>query len=470
MKNHVSSRRSFLRGSAGFLLATPLLTSLLPRQARAQATVPVRYVQWVTNFGQYGAQFWPDEQYAPEEVVAGGAGAGVKARALSAISGPISTVLGATFDPVRAKLNVVRGLSLIVDKHFHNACAPTCASWPREDNHVPFFSYSVDAILEQSRKFYPQAVRVPVLRMTPGVNSSALYGSFCWTTQNGKPFKLPCLDSTAAALTAVFSGGASGSAGAAQQAARAAQLRLTDVVIEDYRRVSNGSAIGSADRALLSSYMDLLADVQNRMKVEAPACTPPSQLTQRDFDVLHQNATDIAVAAMLCGATRAVAYHCLQGSSKLSYDYNTFHGWAHEDAQKHAFVTTWRYAQAARLIQKMNSFVEGNGRTLLDNSLVYLGNELSVPNHGEGHLQNMPIVTAGSAGGRLTTGQYIDFGDRPMNNLLVTIFAAMGLGPEDYERGGAPGFGDYVGTNAAEYAAYTTPAERRKPLPFLFLG
>jgi hypothetical protein len=466
MKLHPLSRRLFLQGSAGFMLAAPALSSLLPRAARAQdAPVPTRYVQWITNFGQYKANFWPAEQYDPSEVV--DSAAGVKARPLSSISGAMSPVLGPAFDAVRAKMNVIRGLSLIVDKHYHNACVPTCGSWPRQDNLTPAFAYSVDAVLEKSKKFYPSAVRVPVLRMTPGVNSAVQYGSFCWTTQNGKPFKLPCIDSTSSALNAVFGGGA-GQAAATDGAARAARMRLTDRVLEDYRQVSGSRAIGAADRALLSNYMDLLADVQNRMSVEAPACTPPSQMTQRDFDVLHQNATDIAVAALLCGATRAVAYHCLQGDASLAYDYNTFHGWAHEDAARHGAMMSWRYVQAARLMRKMDSFVESNGRTLLDNSLVYVGNELSEPGHGEGHLQNMPILTAGSASEQLVTGQYIDFGKRPMNNLLVTIFAAMGLGPQDYERAGVQGFGDYTGKNAAQYAAFTSGAERRKPLPFLY--
>jgi hypothetical protein len=82
----------------------------------------------------------------------------------------------------------------------------------------------------------------------------------------------------------------------------------------------------------------------------------------------------------------------------------------------------------------------------------------------------MPILTAGSAGGKLVTGEYIDFGARLMNNLLITIFNVMGLSPADYERNGVVGFGDYEGNRSANYAEYVSTEARRSPLPYLYRG
>jgi hypothetical protein len=459
-------RRMFLQGAGGAaVLAVPLLPSLLPRSARSQAAEPaVRYVQWVTDHGQYADRFWPNATLADTGV------AGVRAAALSSISGRLSEVLGSDWDALRPRINLVHGLDLMVEENFHNACVPTCASWPRVDNHEPEFSYSVDAILEESSTVYPTPVRVPALRLTPGVNSNYKWGSFCWTTRNGSPFKLPCYDSTQTAFSAVFGDAMSAAGGGPQLDPQvAARVRLTDQVIDDYRAVAAGSSISAADRQQLTDYMDLLADVQRRMQLQAPDCTPPEQLSENDFDVLHRNAIDIAVAAMLCGSTRVVAYHCYQGSPS-AYDEETFHAWAHDDASLHAPMQEWRYRQLARLIATMDSFVESNGRSLLDNSLVYASNELSDPGHGATHLLGIPIITAGSAGGRLVTGQYIDFGGRLMNNMLITVFAAMGLSPADYERDGVVGFGDYQGRESERYAAYVGDAERRKPLPYLYTG
>ncbi|MDD9945307.1 MAG: DUF1552 domain-containing protein [Myxococcales bacterium] len=465
MKTSHLSRRMFLQGSGGALLAIPSMVSLLPRAARAQEAAsapPVRYVQWITNHGQFKQHFWPADRFAPNETEAD---TGVKFRPLSEISGPMSTVLSSAFDPFRGKMNVLRGLDLMASKNFHNACAPTCGSWPRVDNHIPEFSHSVDSILEKSSIVYPNTVAVPALRLTPGVASSFKWGSFCWTTKNGKPFKLPCYDDTGAALNAVFpkSGRAGGAGNGASE-----RDRLTDQVIEDYRSVVNGGAISANDRQQLSNYMDLLADLQNRQSAAAPSCDAPDQVRENNFDALHENATDIAVAAMLCGATRVVAYHCFQGA-RNSYDEPTYHGWAHGDAAKHGPMQAYRYKHLAMMLEKMDAFTERDGNTLLDNAVVYSCNELSQPGHGSEHLEDMPVMLAGSAGGQLTTGNYIDFDDRLLNNLLITMFHVMGLtSPDDYEQRNVVGFGDYQGDNANRYRAWVSDAERRKPLPFLF--
>ena len=82
------SRRMFLQGAGGAVLAIPTLTSLLPRAARAQAAAPsVRYVQWVTDHGQYADRFWPSA------TLTRGAGAGIKAMPLRSIDGALSQVL-----------------------------------------------------------------------------------------------------------------------------------------------------------------------------------------------------------------------------------------------------------------------------------------------------------------------------------------------------------------------------------------
>src|SRR5690606_8121007 len=111
------------------------------------------------------------------------------------------------------------------------------------------------------------------------------------------------------------------------------------------------------------------------------------------------------------------------------------------------------------------------GSTVLDNTLIYACNELSAPNHGDGHMKDMPIVTLGGGAGRWRTGEYIDFGGRLMNNFLVSIFNVMGLSPDQYERNGQEGFGDYHGDTAFNYAdQFATAAMKRAPLPYVFLG
>jgi hypothetical protein len=107
----------------------------------------------------------------------------------------------------------------------------------------------------------------------------------------------------------------------------------------------------------------------------------------------------------------------------------------------------------AKLLEKLD-IEESDGATVLDNSLIYWGNEL-----GFNHIAySVPCLLAGSAGGAIRTGQYIDYIDWegrsyfsqedgnvikgvPHNRFLVTMLQAMGLEPADYERDGQPGYG-----------------------------
>ena len=107
----------------------------------------------------------------------------------------------------------------------------------------------------------------------------------------------------------------------------------------------------------------------------------------------------------------------------------------------------------AKLLAKLD-VPEMGGTTYLDNSLVYWGNEL-----GFNHIAySVPCLLAGSAGGFIKPGRYIDYIDWdgrayfaqengnvikgiPHNQFLVTALQAMGLAPADYETGGKPGYG-----------------------------
>jgi hypothetical protein len=72
----------------------------------------------------------------------------------------------------------------------------------------------------------------------------------------------------------------------------------------------------------------------------------------------------------------------------------------------------------------MDHVVEGNGKSMLDNSLVVWLNGLG---KGNNHTRdNIPYVLAGSAGGYFPTGRYLTY-DNAHNDLMVSILNAMGL-------------------------------------------
>ncbi|HVZ36033.1 MAG TPA: hypothetical protein VG963_26580, partial [Polyangiaceae bacterium] len=67
---------------------------------------------------------------------------------------------------------------------------------------------------------------------------------------------------------------------------------------------------------------------------------------------------------------------------------------------------------------------EGNG-SVLDNTLLVWGNELSVGNtHSH---KSIPFVVIGNAGGQFKTGRFIDYGSVSNNRLLISVMQAMGV-------------------------------------------
>ncbi len=119
----------------------------------------------------------------------------------------------------------------------------------------------------------------------------------------------------------------------------------------------------------------------------------------------------------------------------------------------------------AKLLERLD-VPEAQGRTFLDNSVVYWGNEV-----GFNHINlSVPALLAGSAGGFPRTGRYVDYIDWngkayfgqnggtvikgiAHNRLLVTLLRSMGLSANDYESQGKPGYGSdsTIGKSASSW-------------------
>jgi hypothetical protein len=75
-------------------------------------------------------------------------------------------------------------------------------------------------------------------------------------------------------------------------------------------------------------------------------------------------------------------------------------------------------------MQQLASVPEGDV-TMLDHTVILWVNELA---QGNTHLHDrMPFVLAGSGGGALRTGRYLNFGGASHNDLLVSVLNAFGI-------------------------------------------
>jgi hypothetical protein len=193
-----------------------------------------------------------------------------------------------------------------------------------------------------------------------------------------------------------------------------------------------------------------------------------------DITTKWQLFLDVVAAAVMCGQTRlaTIAVHKALGPGPNANDPTLFGYYHSEDASGgtwHGLAHDFGNANSRRILKGVNQWIAseiiaglcrrldvpaGNGRTFLDDSLVYWGNEL-----GFNHIAySVPCLLAGGAGGAIRPGRYLDYIDWdgrayfsqedgnvikgiPHNRFLVSVLQAFGLGPADYERNGARGYG-----------------------------
>ena len=192
----------------------------------------------------------------------------------------------------------------------------------------------------------------------------------------------------------------------------------------DFRRT-----IGSADKARLDEYFTSVREMEGRLALQlekpapAPVCHIPKAL-EKDFVVgidtellasRHNVMTDMLVMALACNQTNvfnmlysdATAITTRAGYSKVHHTitheepYDVKLGYQTDSA----WFATRAMESFAYFVKAMANFKEGDG-TLLDRSLVMAYSDLALAQVHS--LTGIPIMTAGTASGRMKTGIHFD--------------------------------------------------------------
>lgn len=499
------SRRLFLRGLGGAALALPFLESMVPKAARAQATGPKRFIVVKTFSTQIVKEWYPsfegngyvlkNSRYSDskgdgttlltEPLVSGLPYTGAPLTDFQTASG-ISGILGEKLNPYLSKLNLIRGLDFLPEVN-HNyggllgnfsSCTNATPCTADELTDIP----TIDQVLAYSSKFYAQVPVQRYLHLSQGVSDSMSYSD---RGGAGPVEQLKARTNPLDAFNDLFGGL---SLPQDQGTPMGSDVNpndslLVDRVMEQYRALKQSSRLSSDDRQKLDQYVNLMAELQAKLSVRPIlSCTAPAEPESlannegtdptdiaRKWDVM----LDLVQAGLLCDSTRIVtlAVHKALGpgpdpdDATLTGHYHsenasggTWHGLAHDWGNENSRrmltgINRWVANEFfAKLLERLD--VPEGESTILDNSLVYWGNEL-----GFNHIAySVPCLTAGSAGGAITTGRYLDYIDWenhayfsqedgnvirgiPHNQFLVSVLQAMGLSPDDYERNGQPGYG-----------------------------
>jgi hypothetical protein len=222
---------------------------------------------------------------------------------------------------------------------------------------------------------------------------------------------------------------------------RAQRKSVLDAVLDQLDYVK--SRVGADDGKRIEAHLAAVRDIESRLgtgaATSAAACARPTQdpvanINANDsFPAVGKLQMDILVMALACDLTRVAS---LQWSCAVSGTRFTWlgisrghHDISHDGDNVAASmdqltqINRWYAQQLAYLLGKMDQVVEPGG-TLLDNSLILWGNELTKGNvHSHG---DAAFVLAGSAAGYFQTGRNLSFpGNVPHNNLLVSVLNAM---------------------------------------------
>jgi hypothetical protein len=494
------SRRTVLRGAAGALLALPFLESLAPREAAGQSAVPPRRFIVLKSFStQLVKEWYPSftgNGYALKNSKYSGSKAdGTTLLTQKLVAGKnytwapladfetpngISGILGPALNPFLSKLTLIRGLDFLpaVNHNYGgllgNFASCTAATPCDADSlaDVP----TIDQVMAYSPKVYPNTPGLRSQHLSQGVTDAMSYSDL--GKVGGAVQQLKARTNPLDAFNDVF--------GTVMTGAPATENRdklLVDRVYADYVRLRQQARLSAADKQVVEQYVTLVAELQAKLSsTPMMACTPPARPTSLanntsldvgDITTKWDLFLDVVTAAVMCDRTRVITIgvHKALGpgpgtSSDLTGYYHsedasggTWHGLAHDFASENARrmlkgINGWIASEVfAKLLAKLD-IPEAGGTTYLDNSLVYWGNELGFNHIG----YSVPCLLAGSAGGFIKPGRYLDYIDWdgrayfsqedgnvirgiPHNQFLVTALQAMGLSPADYERDGKPGYG-----------------------------
>jgi hypothetical protein len=492
-------RRRFLAGPGGAALALPFLPSLFtPREAAAQARSFKCFVDFGTEHGAVrNRDMFPALPATPTTMSYGGHTIRQAPLLPTVANGEtrVSALLRAPsteFSAVLAgKMNVLNGLDVPLylghsrGVHLGNFAASDQVS---ASGASAYARQTIDQIIGWSRSFYGDGTGVRERVIVQGALS---YAHADPAARTGTLRQVSSTSSSNQHLFDVLFGTSTTNSGAAQQAL------LVDQVLASYQQLRNSNArLSAEDRRRLDEHMQRMFELQRKLR-SVTALQPPPRPTTNSSAVRDNSAfdrtpglqtqfmqlyNDILVAAFATGVSRVAAI------SAREYTFSDYGGgWHQEVAHQHDQRQSAYDLLAAGnrlffrsvlldLVRKMDAVSTGDGRTLLDHSLVAWSQEAGNYTHDQ---ISIPVVSFGSAGGVLRTGQYCDYRNlakyRQRDDGLIdegqwygllwhqwlgSVLQSMGLARSEYEANGVGGWPSarFMDANAGWYYLNGNPA------------
>lgn len=429
MKHQLLSRRRLLRGmlrGSAVGVGLPLLDIFLNDSGTAYADggrLPVCFGTWFWGLGLSPGQWEPKGVGREYEL------------------GPQLRML----EPIKNKINIFSDLQVFLDGKANLTHYSTIQG--TLTGHVPdykeSFGRSIDDLVAEKLRV---RTRFPSLTVSCDGDSAISYSS------RGNGGANPAETSPLSLYQRIFGAGFQDPNAAGFTPDPEVMLRKSALSAVTGERQQLMKTLGAEDRTRLDEFFTSLRDLEQKLALELEkpqpleACDMPKppagehpSLDIKDIMTTHGLFSRLLAHALACGQTR-VFNVTLSTNVVKAGDPTDYHTYTHQevDDPKLGYQPTcyWfasQYMEAFRdMVLALDSIHEGDG-TLLDRTLM-----MGCTEHGfaKWHsLKEMPVFTAGSAGGGMKTGMHIAGGGDATSRVGFTCMHALGLPEKSWGTG-----------------------------------
>lgn len=220
-------------------------------------------------------------------------------------------------------------------------------------------------------------------------------------------------------------------------------VSVLDAVLEDSKRLQ--SRLGATDKQRLEQYTTYVREIEQRIQAPRPSCEPgqspaPGYPTQSNFANIGEHVAlmhDMILLAFSCDLTRVITFVYDWSASSEDYSFAGLpSGGYHSDivhssrSDDYAAINKYILGFYADLVQRMQDAPDPYGGSLLDSCAAVLCSEYGTASQHQTF--DLPCLIAGSAGGRLATGQHLPMEDEPWANVGIALMQMMGVEIESF--------------------------------------
>ncbi len=213
---------------------------------------------------------------------------------------------------------------------------------------------------------------------------------------------------------------------------------VLDFLADDIQRLE--PRLAAEERVRLDAHLSGLRELEQALDAAAESCTVPDAPPEIDsqamenFETVARLQIDLMVFAHRCELTRISTFMFANADSWQYYPFigidEEHHGLSHQNhddpvvVDKLTAIGAWHAEQIAYTIDRLSEPDPAGGEPLFDRTLLLWGNELG---QGNTHSwKDIPWLLAAGSQIPIATGRFFDFGDRPHNDLLLSVCHAMG--------------------------------------------